>query len=188
MNKLSLIVISTLTFFVVVSCQSDATPKPHAFLRLDYPEASYITFDSQCPFMFDLNEEMAKKIAIKSNCNITLDYPKMKAKLFLTYLKVDNNLNALLRDAQKLTYEHVVKADDITEIPFINAKNKVYGMFYQVGGNAATNAQFYVTDSLNHFLTGSVYFYARPNYDSIMPANSYIRNDMQRLMETVVWK
>lgn len=188
MNKITVFLLSFLVVFVALSCQNEATPKPDAFLRLDYPEANYITFESQCPFVFDLNEEMAKKIAIQSNCNITLDYPKMKAKLFLTYMKVDNNLNALLRDAQKLTYEHVVKADDITEIPFMNDKNKVYGMFYQVGGNAATNAQFYVTDSTNHFLTGSIYFYTRPNFDSIMPANSYITNDMQRLMETLVWK
>ena len=32
-------------------------------------------------------------------------------------------------DAQKLTYDHVVKADDILEQPFINNKKKVYGMF-----------------------------------------------------------
>jgi gliding motility-associated lipoprotein GldD len=61
-------------------------------------------------------------------------------------------------------------------------------MFYQVGGNAATNSQFYATDSKKHFITGSVYFYAKPNFDSIMPAASYIKNDMQRLLETLQWK
>ena len=60
-------------------------------------------------------------------------------------------------------------------------------MFYQVRGNAATNAQFYATDSTKHFVTGSVYFYAKPNFDSIMPAADYIKNDMQRLMETIQW-
>jgi gliding motility-associated lipoprotein GldD len=45
-------------------------------------------------------------------------------------------------------------------------------MFYQVDGNAATNSQFYATDSTKHFLT-AVYFYAKPNFDSIMPAASY---------------
>ena len=61
-------------------------------------------------------------------------------------------------------------------------------MFYNVEGNAATNAQFYVTDSLKNFVTGSVYFYAKPNYDSIMPAASYIKEDMKTLMETLKWK
>jgi gliding motility-associated lipoprotein GldD len=46
-------------------------------------------------------------------------------------------------------------------------------MFYQVDGNAATNSQFYATDSTKHFVTGL--FYAKPNFDSIMPAASYIK-------------
>ena len=52
----------------------------------------------------------------------------------------------------------------------------------------ATNAQFYLTDSIKHFVTGSVYFYAKPNFDSIMPAADYVKNDMQTLMETLKWK
>jgi gliding motility-associated lipoprotein GldD len=61
-------------------------------------------------------------------------------------------------------------------------------MFYRVNGNAATNSQFYATDSVKHFITGSVYFHAKPNFDSVMPASSYVRDDMQRLMETLNWK
>ena len=117
-----------------------------------------------------------------------IEYPKMKATIYLNYKPVKGNIDQLLRDAQKLTYEHVVKADDIAEQPFLNPVNKAYGMFYQVGGNAATNAQFYVTDSTRHFLVGSVYFYAKPNYDSIFPAAAYIKNDMRKIMETVRWK
>ena len=112
----------------------------------------------------------------------------MKATVHLTYKPVDNNIDLLLRDAQKLTYEHVIKADDILEQPYINPNGKVYGMFYRVSGNAATNAQFYATDSVRHFVAGSLYFYAKPNFDSIMPAASYIRDDMQRIMETLRWK
>jgi gliding motility-associated lipoprotein GldD len=85
----------------------------------------------------------------------------MKATIYLTYKPVNNNINVLLRDAQKLTYEHVIKADDILEQPYLNPK-KVYGMFYQVDGNAATNSQFYATDSTKHFVTGSVYFMQSP--------------------------
>ena len=112
----------------------------------------------------------------------------MKATIYLTYKTVDGNLNNLLKDAQKLTYEHVIKADDILEQPYINKEKKVYGMFYRVDGNAATNSLFYATDSIKHFVTGSIYFYAKPNYDSIMPAASYVKNDMQRIIETIKWK
>jgi gliding motility-associated lipoprotein GldD len=124
----------------------------------------------------------------ENDCGFTISYPKMKATIYLTYKPVNGDINKLLRDAQKLTYEHVIKADDILEQPFLNPQQKVFGMFYQVDGNAATNSQFYATDSTKHFVTGSVYFYAKPNFDSIMPAASYIKNDMQRLLETLKWK
>jgi gliding motility-associated lipoprotein GldD len=112
----------------------------------------------------------------------------MKATIYLSYKPVNNNIKLLLQDAQKLTYQHVIKADDILEQPYINSEKRVFGMFYQVDGNAATNTQFYVTDSTKNFVSGSVYFYAKPNFDSIMPAASYIKNDVQNLMESLKWK
>ena len=172
--------------FSVFSCKKEVLPKPSSYFRLDYPVAEYVNFENQCPFTFEMNSEAV--IKGEKDCGFTITYPKMRATIYLTYKPVNNNIDKLLRDAQKLTYEHVIKADDILEQPYLNPDKKVYGMFYQVDGNAATNSQFYVTDSIKHFVTGSVYFYAKPNYDSIMPAASYLRNDMQRLMETLKWK
>ncbi|MFD2942875.1 gliding motility lipoprotein GldD [Flavobacterium notoginsengisoli] len=170
----------------VLSCKNDVLPKPASFLRLDYPEAKYVNFENNCPFAFQMNEDAI--IKGEKECSFAITYPKMKATIYLTYKPVNGNIEKLLRDAQKLTYEHVIKADDILEQPYLNPQKKVYGMFYQVDGNAATNSQFYVTDSTKHFLIGSMYFYAKPNFDSIMPAASYVKNDMQRLMETLKWK
>jgi gliding motility-associated lipoprotein GldD len=172
--------------FLFSSCKEDVFPKPSSYLRLDYPIAKYADFENECPFTFEMNSEAV--IKGEKDCGFTITYPKMKATIYLTYKPVNNNINVLLRDAQKLTYEHVIKADDILEQPYLNPSKKVYGMFYQVDGNAATNSQFYATDSTKHFVTGSVYFYAKPNFDSIMPAASYIKNDMQRLLETLKWK
>ncbi len=185
-KKTILFITLILVALTVLSCKKEALPKPSSHLRLDYPEANYAQFGSQCPFTFEMNADAV----IKGNpdCGFTITYPKMKATIYLTHKTVDGNINNLLRDAQKLTYEHVIKADDILEQPYLNRQQKVYGMFYQVDGNAATNSQFYATDSTKHFVTGSVYFYAKPNFDSIMPAASYIKNDMQRLLETLKWK
>jgi gliding motility-associated lipoprotein GldD len=180
------IIFITLGLLLFTSCKDDVYPKPSSHLRLDYPVAKYVDFDNECPFSFEMNSNAI--IKGEKDCGFTISYPKMKATIYLTFKPVNNNINVLLKDAQKLTYEHVIKADDILERPYLNPSKKVYGMFYQVDGNAATNSQFYVTDSIKHFVTGSVYFYAKPNYDSIMPAASYVRNDMQRLMETLKWK
>lgn len=184
--KYSFILLGLITAFLLESCNGEVVPKPKGQLRLDYPTAGYKKFESNCPFSFEVNA--ATKIHAKESCSFEVEYPKMKATIYLNYKPVKGNIEQLLRDAQKLTYEHVVKADDIAEQPFLEPNAKVYGMFYQVGGNAATNAQFYVTDSTKHFLVGSVYFYAKPNYDSILPAAAYIKNDMRKIMETMQWK
>jgi gliding motility-associated lipoprotein GldD len=161
-------------------------PKPTGYLRLDFPVAEYASFNQDCPFEFEVNKQ--SEVSSDKNVGYSIAYPKMKATIYLTYKPVNGNLKQLLRDAQKLTYEHVIKADDILERPYINPDKKVYGMYYQVDGNAATNSQFYLTDSIRHFVTGSVYFYAKPNFDSLMPAASYIQNDVQHMIESFHWK
>jgi len=112
----------------------------------------------------------------------------MKATLYLTYNSIDQNLDSLLNDAYQLPYKHLSKAESIPERLFINKQHKVYGTLFTVVGNAASQYQFFLTDSLNHFLVGSLYFYAKPNYDSIFPAVDYLQKDITHLMETMEWR
>ena len=180
---LILALIGTLLF---ISCKEDTLPKPKAMLRLDYPQRAYRLMEAECPFTFEYNQ--LASLEPGDGCNLTLDYKQMKGSVFITYKTVEGNLRELLSDAQKLSYEHVVKADNILEQPYINPDDGVYGMFYTVEGDAASQSQFYVTDSTDHFVTGSLYFYAKPNYDSILPAADYLQNDIRRIMESLRWK
>ena len=168
------------------ACGEDAIPKPKAMLRLEYDREPLTALESDCPFTFEYNT--ISSVEWKEQCALDLLYPEMKGAIFITYKKIDGDLRQLLTDAQKLSYEHVVKADNITEQPFVNPDEQVYGMFYSVQGNAASQAQFYATDSTRHFITGSLYFYARPNYDSIYPAAVYLQRDMRRILESLEWK
>jgi gliding motility-associated lipoprotein GldD len=182
-----------LLLIICVSCGSEPTPKPRAFLRLDYPQPSYVKVSSGLPFTFERNElsDAVKDIKVardEKSIGVNVTYPSLKGTIYLTYKKVDaQNLEPYLIDAQSITQKHTQKADAITEQPYIDNINKVYGMFYEVGGNAASQSQFYVTDSINHFVIGSLYFYAKPNYDSILPAAHYLKRDIQHLMETIKW-
>lgn len=183
--------IAVLFFILMFSCGEEALPKPKAQLRLEYPEALYELEAKDLPLTFEKNK--LARTAYQSGSNrqqkaVNLEYPLLNATVYLSYMPVNNNIDSLLRDAQNLTQKHVVKADDIQSNLYENELRNVYGMFYQVLGNAASQSQFYVTDSTKHFLTGSLYFYTKPNFDSIQPAAAYIQNDMIRLMETVVWK
>lgn len=183
-------IISTAAFtailFTTICCQDESHPKPDGQLQLEYPLAKYIPTNLDCKYTFNANA--AAIIKSKGNCNIELHYPKMKATVYLSYKPVQNNIQKLLKDAQNLTYKHVIKADNIVEQAFINRPFKVYGMFYDVEGNAATNAQFYVTDSTKNFIDCSLYFYAKPNFDSIMPAVVYLKKDLKMIMESMRWK
>jgi len=172
-------------FTLFISCGEDLLPKPEAYLSLEYPKASYFVMHSDCDYNFENNH--ISTTSFKNNCSAVINYPSLNGTLYLTYRKVDNNINVLLKDAQKLTYEHVIKADDIIEEKYVNELQNVYGMFYDVRGNAASQSQFYVTDSTKHFITGSIYFNVKPNYDSIYPAAVYLKNDIRHLMETITW-
>lgn len=174
------------TALILNSCAKDSKPKPDGFLRLEYPTPVYENFDQTCAFSFDKNE--LSMVEQDKNCALKINYPRMHATIYMSYKPVHGDLNKLLKDAQKLTFDHTIKADAIVEQPFINSNNKVYGMFYEVEGNAATNVQFYATDSVKNFVVGSLYFYAKPNYDSILPAAAYVKDDMRRIMESIRWK
>ena len=187
-----------LLVLLFISCGGDVVPKPNAFLRLEYPKAQYHKIEqvTSLPFTAEINELATKVTARKMNSTtesygINIEYPSLKGTIFLTYKAIDNtpeNLMTFLRDAQNLTQKHTLKADEINEQEYINKERNVYGMFYEVGGNAASQSQFYVTDSIQHFLTGSLYFYAKPNYDSILPAAKYLENDIRHIMETITWE
>ena len=177
-----------------ISCGNDPLPKPKAMLRLDYQKPEYTKVDVLLPFTFEKNRyaDRISKIkldGINNSSGVDINYPEMKGTIYLTYKQVtDKNLDTLLRDAQNLTQKHTIKADEIESIIYENPEKRVFGMFYEVGGNAASQSQFYVTDSINHFLSGSLYFYAKPNYDSIYPAADYLKNDIKHLMESIEWK
>jgi len=171
---------------LLLGCAEDAIPKPQGYLRLEYPIAKYETFEGDCPFTFGKN--IYSQIKFKKDCDLNIEYPNMKSTVFLSYKQINNNLDALLKDAQRITYQHTKKAETILEQPFVNPDQKVYGMFYEVGGNAASATQFYLTDSIKNFVTGSVYFNTKPNADSLLPASEYIKNDIRLLIESFQWK
>lgn len=173
-----------------ISCQEDTQqPRPKSFLALEYPAAQYERADFSCPFSFEKNRIARLVDSEGSNpCWKNLEYPLLEGEIFLTYQPIDNNLDSLLRDAQKLPLQHTIKADVIEGAIYTNPSARTFGMFYEVEGDAASQAQFYLTDSTDHFLTGSIYFRAKPNFDSLLPAATYLREDIRHLMETVRWE
>jgi gliding motility-associated lipoprotein GldD len=188
MKKVALLIFCIASSFLSLSCEDEVQPRPKAFLALEYPEARYEELELNCPYRFNKNiYAVAKKPLGGKDCWLNLEYESLKGTIFISYQPVRNNLDSLLTDAQKLPLQHTIKADAIEGARYSNPANNTYGMFYEVSGDAASQAQFYLTDSTKHFLTGSIYFRAQPNFDSILPAAAYLKEDIKNLMESVQW-
>ena len=175
-----------LTLIMFVSCTDDYTPKPRAFSKLEFPKKEYHIIESKCPFSFEL-ANYSVLIPIKKNCLFDIDFPELNGKLHITYLPLKNNLYEHTEQSRKLAYKHNVIADGITEQLYINDSLNVYGVLYDYEGMTATAAQFYLTDSVNHFFRGALYFNTEVS-DSILPINLFLKYDIKHLIETFHWK
>ena len=180
------LLIVCLFFVVFASCKEETLPKPKSYLTLEYQNPTYKKSENSCNYQFEVSN--LAELNIDDNCWAQLKYPELKATVHITYRAVDKNLDEILREVEKLTFEHTIKADAINAIPYENYKQRVFGKLYNVEGDVATNIQFRVTDSVNHVLAGALYFYSQPNYDSIVPAVRYIEKDIIHLVETLEWK
>lgn len=180
------IFIFSIISFVFISCNDAVLPKPKAYLSLEYPKKTYKKLSIQRPYSFDILKSTT--IIDEKHNWIKITYPNLKASIDITYRPVQNNLKELLTEAEKLVFKHAVKAEQIIPKDFVNSKKRTFGTLYEITGNAASHLQFHVTDSTDNFIKGSLYFYVKPNYDSILPAVSYIKEDILRLVETLEWK
>lgn len=174
---------------MLVGCKDDFTIKPIGHLRLEYPEPVYQHFESECHFTFDYSN-LAQKMDKENPCWFVLHYPDMKANIYLTYFPVENeeDLAIKIKDSEKFVQEQTVKASYIAPREFIFDEKKVYGTLFELGGESAINLQFHATDSLQHLLSGSIYFSTPPQYDSLQPAIQYLKRDVVHLIETLEWK
>lgn len=187
MRKTFSIFFSLFSFLVIlISCKENVLPKPKAYLSLTYPEKSYKNLLLQRPYTFKIAENTV--VVNQPNNWLKIKYPQLKASIDITYRPVENNLKELLIEAEKLVFKHTIKAEQIIPKDFVNAEKRVFGSLYEITGNSASHLQFHVTDSTSSFLKGSLYFYAKPNYDSILPAVEYIKEDVFRLMESLKWE
>ena len=185
------IAIFIITLCLIISCTQTYTPKPRGYFRLDFPSKEYQHFDSTCPFTFEYPKYGQIERDLNKNaepCWINISFPGYKSKIHLSYKSINSNSAQFIEDSHTLAYKHAIKADAIDELLVDYPERKVYGIIYDIRGNAASSVQFYLTDSLRHFLRGSLYFETSPNKDSLAPAIDFFRKDVEKLINTLEWK
>ncbi len=178
-------------FFASAGCRRTEVPKPMGYFRIDMEEPVYVKLDSTVPYVFEYPKGTILEHDVAPDAEpywINILYPSHNARVHLSYKEVDGNLYELLEDNIKLAYKHVVKADAIDEEIFVDEDKNMYVMLFEIKGDAASPLQFLATDSTRHFIRGSLYFYTRPNRDSLAPVIDYIKTDVVHLIETLEWK
>jgi len=180
-------------FLLGSACTEHYTPKPRGYFRIDLPEKSYRIMDTTAfPYRFSYPEYanvIFKKDSIGKPWWIDLNFPTFKGSCYLSYLPVKNNLNRYIEDSRTLVLKHMPKSDGIEEILVNKPDQKVFGTIYLISGtNTASTYQFYLTDSIRHFVRGALYFNSVPNNDSLQPVIDFVTDDLNHLIKSFEWK
>ena len=182
----------SLSILLLACGQPDPVPKPSTFLRTDFPAHSYRNYQSPQAFRFRLADLFMPKQfeQAKNNYSVQeIDLGPLNGTLFLYYLRIPSkdSLPEIINFANDKVDEHKIMADQIDFEQILKPSKKVYGTFFELKGNVATNFQFYLTDSSQHFLRGEVLLNCRPNYDSLRPTLQYLKADLQELVNSFEW-
>ena len=183
---------------VLISCHTDQSPKPAGYPRIHFPTDTghYVYQPQDCPYTFELPDYMRveKKEKffeedVSGNCWFNLICDTLNATIYLSYKELDQRMSLLnlMEDAYRLTYKHTNKADYIQPRELDNGHGGV-GLIYYVGGDAASNIQFFITDTTQHFVRGALYFYAHPNADSLQPVIRFMVDDIDRMLDGWRWQ
>ena len=191
----NLVLWSMLLFICSVSaCNNESyVPKPRGYFHIKFPKKEYLNYTEGCPFTFEYPKYAmmeADKSRGTGNCWNNLNFLQFNARLHLTYYDISSakEYYGLVEDARTLAFKHTVKANAIDQKLINFPGRKVYGVYYAIEGNTASSVQFFLTDSAKHYFRGALYFNERPQYDSIAPVVSFIKKDIERMIDTFEWK
>jgi gliding motility-associated lipoprotein GldD len=189
-----LLILAIFSFF---SCREVSVPKPKGYFRIDLPPKKYVVFNESgqannlpLKFEYPVYGNISDKVDNKSEPGwFNIEFPAYKARIYLTYKDVGADLEGLIEQTYTMNVKnHITKADAINEQLINDGGNRIFGILYDLKGNTASAVQFYVTDSVKHYLRGSLYFESEPNADSLAPLIDFFREDVVHLIETLTWK
>ncbi|MBK8140751.1 MAG: hypothetical protein IPN39_05920 [Chitinophagaceae bacterium] len=184
--------------FFLLSCNSDySAGKKKGYFKIDFPEKKYQLFEQPgYPYSFEypVYANVIKDTTFfedkAGDWWINIEVPRFNGRIHVSYKAINdqNNFDSLVRDGFKMAYkQHVDVATGIND-SVIRTPNGVEGIYFSLGGNTATANQFFLTDSVKHFLRGALYFNAAPNADSLGVVNDFLKKDLQHLINTLKWK
>jgi gliding motility-associated lipoprotein GldD len=197
-------ILAVVLFFTACNNDPAYSPKPRGYYRIVFPQKEYQQYVSTYPFTFlypkyavmELDKKVVNKTVIE-NKHLTnmqdllnMQFRQFNGTLHLSYETITSKevFDRLIEDARRFAFKHTIKATSILQTTIHNPQYKVYGIYYTIEGNAASSAQFYLTDSVHNYLRGALYFNTPPRLDSIQPVLTFVKKDMDVMIRSFRWK
>ncbi|MGB4843103.1 MAG: hypothetical protein WBP16_01420 [Ferruginibacter sp.] len=200
--------------FLISACNSPYTSKKKGYYKIDFPERKYISFQKEgFPYSFEypayaqvIKDTTYFDQDLQNPYWVNVDFPDFGARIFLSYKAIGgkstykvkqadgvykdslgvNVFDYMVNDAFKLTSKNESVATSIKDSLF-HTQNGITGVFFRVGGNAATAKQFFMSDTTKNFFRGALYFDVTPNADSLRPVQDFLQKDIDHLINTFKW-
>jgi len=184
---------------LLASCTEEKVnlPKPRIYPKVVYPTKDYQDWTlSDCPFTTELptyfksvKDNKQNTAELKHKCWYDLYCEELNTYIHLSYLPFSSRkeFDKLIADAFEMANKHNIKASHREELKIENDADNVHGLIFEIDGPVATPIQFFMTDSTQHFLRGSLYFKAAVNRDSIAPIYDFLKVDIGKMIEEFDW-
>jgi len=189
------IVILSLSLF---SCNSDySVGKKKGYFRISFPEKKYQLFNQPgYPYTFEypVYANVIRDTTFfedkAGDWWINIDIPRFEGRIHVSYkpINAENSFDSLVSDGFKMAFKQHVDVSTGINDSLMQTPNGVEGIYFSLGGNTATANQFFLTDSVRHFLRGALYFNAAPNADSLGIVNDFLKQDLKHLINTLRWR
>jgi gliding motility-associated lipoprotein GldD len=203
-----------LLIFTFSSCNAPYTSKKKGYYKINFPVHKYVPFSKPgFPYAFEypayaniIQDSTYFEGKPENDYWLNIDFPQFGGKIFLSYKIVggksiykikqangsykdsagSNVFDRMVNDAFNLTNKNQVITTAIKD-SLMHTTNGVTGIFFRVGGNAATAKQFFLSDTVKNFIRGALYFDVTPNADSLRPVQDFLQQDINHMINTFRW-
>ncbi len=200
---------------LLLSCNSAYTSKKKGYYKIDFPQHEYVAFEKPgFPYSFEypayakiLQDSTYFDSKPENDYWLNIDFPQFGGRIFMSYKIVGgksiykikqangsykdsagiNVFDKMVTDAFSLTNKNQVVTTAIKD-SLMKTPNGVTGIFFKVGGNAATAKQFFLSDTTKNFIRGALYFDVTPNADSLRPVQDFLQKDIEHIINTFRWR
>lgn len=182
---------------LLFSCNSAYTYKKKGYFHIEFPEKKYQLFNQPgYPYTFEypvystvIKDTVFFDATPENDWWINIDVPRFDGRIYISYKEVEkNNFDSLVNDGFKMAYKQHTHVSTGINDSLMRTPNGAEGIYFSLSGNTATANQFFLTDSIKHFLRGALYFNAAPNEDSLAIVNDFLKKDLLHLINTLKWR